>query len=257
MLPARFTSAVAKEQGTRRRLGRIVFWGWGGICALALIGGAVTAAATARPFTVPSTSMENTVKPGDLVWADRTARVQRGDIIVERQPSAGSGYFIRRVIGLPGDHVVCCDARGRITVSGKPLNETYLYPADAPSATAFNVTVPAGRFWLMGDHRSIALDSRTKGPLAVQVAGRVFYVAGSGKNIFPGTPEAFVAAGLAPAGGRVVPALAGIGVSALAFMLLVGLAIFGVIRWAIRRSARSHGQVAETAPAEDAWGRTR
>ena len=62
---------------------------------------------------------------------DRTTQVHRGDVIVEQQPSTGPVYFIRRVIGLPGDHVACCNARGRITVNGKPLDETYLYPADA------------------------------------------------------------------------------------------------------------------------------
>ena len=52
---------------------------------------------------------------------DRTTQVHRGDVIVEQQPSTGPVYFIRRVIGLPGDHVACCHARGRITVNGKPL----------------------------------------------------------------------------------------------------------------------------------------
>jgi signal peptidase I len=69
--------------------------------------------------------------------------------------------FIKRVIGLPGDHVACCDAQGRVTVNGVPLNEkSYLYPGNAPSETRFSVTVPAGSVWVMGDHRDVSYDSR-------------------------------------------------------------------------------------------------
>jgi signal peptidase I len=69
--------------------------------------------------------------------------------------------YIKRVIGVPGDHVACCDARGRITVNGVPLNEkSYLYPGNPPSTASFHVTVPPGRLWVMGDHRSVSYDSR-------------------------------------------------------------------------------------------------
>ena len=67
--------------------------------------------------------------------------------------SSGTDY-VKRVIGLPGDRASCCDALGRITVNGVPLNEqSYLYPGDQPSAQRFSVTVPPGRLWVMGDHR--------------------------------------------------------------------------------------------------------
>jgi signal peptidase I len=63
---------------------------------------------------------------------------------------------------LPGDRVACCDAQGRVTVNGVPLNEgSYLHPGDAPSLIRFNpITVQPGRLWVMGDHRYVSDDSR-------------------------------------------------------------------------------------------------
>ena len=68
--------------------------------------------------------------------------------------------FIKRVIGVGGDHVVCCDPQGRITVNGHAIDEPYLYPGAKPSDTNFDVTVPKGRLWVMGDHRNASADSR-------------------------------------------------------------------------------------------------
>jgi signal peptidase I len=74
----------------------------------------------------------------------------------------GEKDYIKRVIGLPGDVVKCCDAQGRITVNGVPLNETaYLYPDDEPSQKFFEIKVPKDRLWVMGDQRSVSLDSRS------------------------------------------------------------------------------------------------
>ena len=62
--------------------------------------------------------------------------------------------YVKRVIGVPGDHVVCCNAQGQVTVNGVPLSETsYIYPGAAPSQIRFNITVPPGRLWVMGDNR--------------------------------------------------------------------------------------------------------
>jgi signal peptidase I len=145
-----------------------------------------------QAFFIPSSSMENTLDIGDKVLVNKMVydfrSIHRGDIVVfngegswdpvtsqtapplERLWNAIIGLFgtapgvhdyIKRVIGLPGDHVACCDAKGRITVNGVPLNEkSYLYPGNAPSMVRFNVTVPPGRLWVMGDHRNVSYDSR-------------------------------------------------------------------------------------------------
>jgi signal peptidase I len=71
--------------------------------------------------------------------------------------------FIKRVIGLPGDHVKCCNPQGLVTVNGVPLHESsYLYPGAAPSLKRFSVTVPPGRLWVMGDNRQVSDDSRLR-----------------------------------------------------------------------------------------------
>ena len=144
-------------------------------------------------FSIPSGSMENTLVPGDRVLVSkivyRFRDISRGDVVVfsgqgswgpDAPPPPGNPFvrgwedltnligvtapgtdYIKRVIGIPGDHVVCCDAKGQITVNGIPLNEqSYIHPGDVPSAVPFDITVPAGRLWVLGDNRADSDDSR-------------------------------------------------------------------------------------------------
>jgi len=167
-------------------------------------------------FSIPSGSMENTLLPGDRVLVSkivyRFRDIARGDVVVfsgqgswgpDTPPPPGNlvlrGWddltnligvtapgtdYIKRVIGLPGDHVVCCDAQGRITVNGVPLSEqSYIHPGDVPSSMPFNVTVPAGHLWVMGDNRADSDDSRYRttdpGGGAIpesEVVGRAFVI---------------------------------------------------------------------------------
>jgi signal peptidase I len=146
-----------------------------------------------QAFYIPSGSMEPTLHVGDRVLVSklsyRFGDVSRGDVVVFdgrgsfAPVDAGEGGdgvlsrvgrsvgaflgvapserdFVKRVVGLPGDHVVCCDARGRLTVNDRPVDEPYLYPGDAASGQGFDVVVPRDRLWVMGDHRSDSADSR-------------------------------------------------------------------------------------------------
>lgn len=123
----------------------------------------------AQPYEVPSGSMENTLRVGDRVLVNKLAyrfggTPRRGDVIVfdgkdSFTQSSGTDY-VKRVIGVGGDRVTCCDARGRLLVNGHPIDEGYLRPGDVPSQVAFDIVVPDGRLWVMGDHRDDSRDSR-------------------------------------------------------------------------------------------------
>ncbi|HWD80387.1 MAG TPA: signal peptidase I [Kribbella sp.] len=154
----------------------------------ALIVSSILRAFVGQMFIIPSESMENTLLVGDRVVVEKLTDVKRGDVVVFEDPGgwlgqeesgqkrgsvgrffeivgllpdSSHGHLIKRLIGMPGDKVACCDAKGRILVNGQPLDETgYLYPGDAPSQMEFQVTVPAGRIFVLGDHRSASGDSR-------------------------------------------------------------------------------------------------
>lgn len=147
-----------------------------------------------QAFYIPSGSMEDTLvlndrvivskltpgpidlKRGDIIvfadpgqWLDETPAAEQGPLatvvtdtltFVGLLPDNSENHLIKRVIGLPGDRVVCCDEGGRITINGTAIKEPYLKPGDAASEQDFDITVPRGRVWVMGDHRSNSADSR-------------------------------------------------------------------------------------------------
>jgi signal peptidase I len=130
-----------------------------------------------QTYYIPSGSMEHTLDLDDRVVVDKVGYdvrpPHRGEVIVFRSPLAWrydphDKDFIKRVIGTGGDRVMCCDAGHRLVVNGHPLDESgYLYRGsdgrqDPPSSAPFDVRVPAGRLWVMGDHRSVSGDSRAR-----------------------------------------------------------------------------------------------
>jgi signal peptidase I len=175
---------------------------WGGvkeiliIAVMALVLSFIVKTWLIQAFYIPSGSMENTLVRDDRVIVSKLTPgpfdLNRGDIVVFKDPGNWLGtvpttseggtresvkrvmqfigllpddsddHLIKRVIGLPGDHVVCCDKDGKLTVNGVSITEPYIKPGDTPGGgkAAFDITVPAGRVWVMGDHRSDSSDSR-------------------------------------------------------------------------------------------------
>lgn len=231
----------------RWRTGRIVFWALFAVAVACIVASFVWGKQTASSASLSSssTSMEPTVKPGDDAVAASGSAVRRGDLIILRLPPGFStktetgGDYVRRVIGLPGDRVACCDSDGRVTVDGKPLNETYLYPGDKPSAEPFSVTLGTGQLWALGDYRSIAVDSRVWGPVPEgDVVGRVELIRDGGSLRQVQTPQTFIAEGLAPPDGRTPTVLIPLALGTLAALTLLALTVFGIIRTVIRRRRR-------------------
>jgi signal peptidase I len=190
-----------------------------------------------QAFFIPSGSMENTLLIGDRVLVNKvvydTRQPARGDIVVfrgtdvwapENNVPVGGGFvakfgrtigdlvgvsqpgekdFIKRVIGLPGDTVKCCDAQGRVTVNGQPLDEPYVTdnsPLDVAATPGrcgprkFGpVVVAPGNMWVMGDHRLVSQDSRCQGQVPLSnVIGKAFVIVWpKGHWATLGTPSTF------------------------------------------------------------------
>ena len=247
----------------------------------------VVKAFVVQVYKIPSASMENTLQVGDRVLVNkliyRFRGVARGDVVVFSGQDAwgpdaappptnpvlrvwdglladvglysSQTYYIKRVIGLPGDRVACC-TDGKVTVNGVPLSEgSYLYPGDAPSFPFKTVVVPAGHLWVMGDHRGDSDDSRyhtsDPGSGAVpedEVVGRAFLIIWPPSRIsdlpIPSTfGQAALHAGAAGAavlgaadvGGTAVAAVAAVPVAGAA----VGAGVIGVPLLLLRRRDRA------------------
>ena len=271
-------SSAGKRKRSWRQLMTIV------VTAIILM--LLTKAFVVQVYRIPSSSMEDTLLTGDRVLVNKLVYhfrgIDRGDIVVfsgqgswgtttgRPDPAPPSNtvlravddvltdigvystqtYYIKRVIGLPGDHVACC-TNGRVTVNGVPLEETpYLFPGASPSADPFSVTVPRGRLWVMGDNRAISDDSRghmfsgfpEDGTVPVtEVAGRAFLI------IWPPSqfgdlpiPATFQQAALhAGAAGAPVLRVAGAAVSAVAAVPAAGAAaVLAIPLLALRRRCR-------------------
>lgn len=213
--------------------------------AVVAFGGIACAVLSWRSHTVNSVSMEDTLKVGERIHADRTSDVRRGDVVIVRVPewNSGEGALIKRVIGVGGDRVVCCDAQGRVTVNGKTLAEDYVNAAAPGRALPFDVSVPPGRLWLMGDHREVSYDSRHHrgdpggGTVAESdVAARVFLV--GGRSL--GTPDTFSRDGLAES--RAFPPLPVVGlmVAATGLLVLLAAALMAFVRLLRRTKLPPH-----------------
>ncbi|MET3174199.1 UNVERIFIED_ORG: signal peptidase I [Arthrobacter sp. UYCu721] len=147
-----------------------------------------------RAFYIPSESMVSTLDVNDRIFVNLLVpepfSLSRGDVVVFRDtkgwltaapnepngpftwvqdgltfvgllPDNSEQHLVKRVIGLPGDHVICCDAGGKLTINGSPIDEDYVNRAEEPQIRAFDVVVPEGKVWVMGDNRNHSADSRS------------------------------------------------------------------------------------------------
>jgi signal peptidase I len=155
------------------------------LLAVAVVVAVLVRAFVLQTFYIPSESMERTLLINDRVLVNKLVYdfrgPHRGEVIVFQAPRSwrsdpAEEDFIKRVIGVPGDHVVCCDAQQHLMVNGYSLTEPYIYAgddgvADVASEQPFDITVPANRLWVMGDHRSHSGDSREQYLRTRDVAG--------------------------------------------------------------------------------------
>ncbi len=145
-------------------------------------------------FFIPSGSMENTLQINDRVAVNKVPfigkSIKRGDVVVFRDPdnwlpepyigdqnkylaivkdvfvavgvlpNPAKQYLVKRVIGVAGDKVECCSKDKKLMINGVEIEEPYIFAGNTASDTNFNVTVPAGKVWVMGDHRGASADSR-------------------------------------------------------------------------------------------------
>ncbi|BFP51855.1 signal peptidase I [Streptomyces griseus] len=162
-------SGTGRKDDGRGRLGAMMSGLAVAVGCVLFLGGFVWAAVVYQPYTIPTDSMAPTVNPGDRVLAERIdgADVRRGDVVVFTDEVWGATAMVKRVVGVGGDKVACCDEDGRLTVNGTPVDEPYLDRGRAAAGSAapaspqdFSATVPKGQIFLLGDERATSLDSR-------------------------------------------------------------------------------------------------
>lgn len=197
--PAQERGSEAAEDGLRRRPRKgpnpVLQWlkEIATVVAIAVVLSFLIKTFLFRAFYIPSESMVNTLDINDRIFINLLVpepfALSRGDVVVFRDnqgwlpatqkepagpfkwvqdslvfvgllPDGNEQHLVKRVIGLPGDHVTCCDAQGRLSVNGKALDEVYINPAETPAPEAFDVIVPEGKIWVMGDNRNHSSDSR-------------------------------------------------------------------------------------------------
>lgn len=171
-----------------------------------------------RSFFIPSGSMLETLQINDRIFVNELVpnviAIERGDVVVFKDPGGwlsaapeltdkpafeqgvdfflsafgliapdSSQHLVKRVIGKPGDRVVCCSPSGLLQINGEEITEPYVSPGSSPSDKTFDVTVPADSYWVMGDNRGNSEDSRFHGDLPSKgfvnkkfIVGRAFVV---------------------------------------------------------------------------------
>ena len=168
-------------------------------------------------FYIPSGSMQNTLQIGDRIMVNKFANnfsdIKRGEVVVFKDPDHWLGdipvenktglskvfkkvmvfvglapnpsnqFLIKRVIGVGGDRVQCCDTKGHLKINGISVNESYIFAGNAPSDSKFDITVKKNFVWVMGDHRGASADSRfhpddaNKGQVPLKdVTGRAVFI---------------------------------------------------------------------------------
>jgi signal peptidase I len=229
---------VPAARRPRRLWTAIVFW----VLVLLATGLLITSVAipvlTSHGYTDSSPTMEPAISPGDRLVVTLGSDVRPGDIVVLHHPATATGLddmYVLRVIGVAGDHVACCNARNQVTVNGRALRESYLYPGNQPSQAPFSVTLRKGQIWVMGDHRNVSGDSREWGAVSQSaVVGRVALIIDGSSLTVVATPRTFVADGLAPAAGRPDVYARFALLAAASLLALLILTVTGIISFAVR-----------------------
>lgn len=142
--------------------------------AVGIVAALIVRATLLQAYSIPSGSMSPTLEAGDHILVTPMARYlggtapERGDVVVFRNPEVGPGYFVKRVIALPGEHVELRD--GSVRIDGRVLEEPW---TAEPTQGSLSEIVPAGHVFVLGDHRGDSIDSRVWGVLpAGRIVGR-------------------------------------------------------------------------------------